>query len=164
MKNKYLCVAIFIFVSLFVSCSTAPYSRRGSSVVKIAELINDKNSGYLAKISKTPFLLDGEIILLDRDIEMIWKNLSESGFAFEGDYSVDSFPVSAGDHALFASSMEVKTFFREYLPKKKKGSIAEINADNGKFYLLLGNKKKIEREDGSKVSFPEIFGFKGPVE
>ena len=114
----------------------------------------------MSGLTSTPFLLDGEIIILEKDISMIWKNIRDSGFTFEKAFETESMPVGAGDYRYFADSMEVKTWFSKYLPEK--ASLVKIKAKNGLYYFILGPKKwiKVKKED-PELSMGYSFGI-GP--
>jgi len=180
---------VLVFLSGMLSCTSVPYSQWDSSSAKIVDLVNSGGDASLSGLTSTPFLLDGEIIILEKDISMIWKNIRESGFTFGKAYETESMPVSAGDYRYFADSMEVKTWFSKYLPEK--ASLVKIEAGNGLYYFILGPKKwiKVEKEEpelsmgyslgfGPRMmmrfggdsqdetenkSYPSIYGFKGPV-
>jgi len=159
-KTVLFLISVCIMAGL-LSCTT--YSQRKSSSDKIIDLVNTKNSVLLSGITKLPFLFDGEIIVLEKDSSMIWQNISNAGFSFEEIIKAESFPVSSKDYLLFGNTMEVKTWFEKYLPKK--ASLAKINCKNGLYYMILGPKKKIKTDgsSGAKKDYPAIHGFTGPV-
>ena len=189
-KILLIFAAVWMISAGLLSCSSVPYSRWNSSSAKVIELINSPGDEYLTKITASPFLFDREIIILEKDIAMIWKNIDEAGFCFEEAYEAESMPVSAGDYRLFADTMEVKTWFEKYLPEK--ASVVKIKAKNGLYYMILGGKKWItvvkeepqfgfsfgyakgplfmrisnNDDDGtgpSNEAYPVIYGFTGPV-
>ncbi len=180
---------VLVFISGILSCTSVPYSRWNSSSAKIVDLVNSGGDASLSGLTSTPFLLDGEIIILEKDISMIWKNIRDSGFTFEKAFETESMPVGAGDYGYFADSMEVKTWFSKYLPEK--ASLVKIEAKNGLYYFILGPKKWIKvakkepeismgysfgigprmmmryngdsPDESVNKSYPSIYGFKGPV-
>ena len=184
---KKVLILLMIFITfLFLSCTTAPYSQWSSSAEKVVDLINHPGEEYLEEITTNPFLFDREIIVLDKDISMIWNNLNRSMFGFRDGVIVESVPIGADDYTLFADTMEVKTFFSKYLPED--AALVKVQAENGLYYLILGSykyvylDKKIEfsrplaidwfrikdlsdylERKGKKVKYPLLYGFKGPV-
>lgn len=163
MRNKILAVIFMTLAVILSSCSTVPISRQEASVDKIVSLINAGDADTLVSISKKPFLLDGEIMLRDSDIAMIWNNLAGAGFTFGDRYKADIYPAVADYADLFSDTWEVQVFFRQYIPAHKEGAVLELSTDNGKYFLILGNKIVLKR-NGRKEKYPEIIGFKGPVE
>lgn len=189
-KRFFLFLLAGLFLALLSSCTSVPYSMWKSSANKVVTLVNSDGSAYLAELTKSPFLFDREIIILERDIEMIWKNIDDAGFVFQKGYEVESVPLSPGDYSYFGDTMEVRTWFEKYLPEK--ASLVKIQAPNGLYYFILGGRKWIRiEEEASPVSFgiyrrsrnfafgisagreedttvkktfPVIYGFAGPVE
>ena len=186
MKKALILLMIFI-AFLFISCTSAPYSQWDSSAEKVVDLINHPGEEYLEEITTNPFLFDGEIIVLDKDISMIWNNLNRSMFGFRNGVITESVPIGADDYTLFADTMEVKTFFSKYLPED--AALVKVQAENGLYYLILGSSKYINidknvefsrplghpwfrlqdftdylERKGKKVKYPLLYGFKGPVE
>ena len=185
MKKTLLFLMIILSFSV-ISCTSVPYSQWDSSAEKVVDLINHPGEEYLEEITSNPFLFDGELIVLDKDVSMIWNNLNRARFGFKNCIISESVPIAADDYAIFADTMEVKTFFSKYLPED--ASLVKVESDNGLFYLLLGSykyvyiDKKIDFErpldlawfrasdlgdymqrNGEKEKFPVIYGFKGPV-
>ncbi len=184
--KKALALLIILLSFVIISCTSVPYSRWSSSAEKVVDLINHPGEEYLEEITSNPFLLDGEIIVLDSDISMIWNNLNRSRFSFRNGVIRESLPLVAEDYSLFADTMEVKTFFSKYLPDD--ASLVKVEADNGLYYLILGSsryvfidkkadfdrplenswfrlqdlKNYLER-NGKKVRYPVVYGFRGPV-
>ncbi len=185
MKKAFILLMILISF-LIISCTSAPVSQRSSAAEKVVDLINHPGEEYLEEITSKPFLFDGEIIVLDKDISMIWHNLNRSRFGFRSGEIMDAVPIGADDYTLFADTMEVKTYFSKYLPED--ASLVKVKSDSGLYYLILGSSKyvaadkKIEisrpvelkwnrksdlsrymEREGKKIQFPLIYGFKGPV-
>ncbi|MCL2480750.1 MAG: hypothetical protein FWF38_03455 [Spirochaetaceae bacterium] len=161
MRRTVLLLILVWIITGLLSCAT--YSQRKSSSDKIIDLVNTKNSVLLGEITKLPFLFDGEIIVLEKDSSMIWQNISNAGFSFEEIIDAESIPVSSKDYLLFGNTMEVKTWFEKYLPKK--ASLAKINCKNGLYYMILGPKKKVQTDaSGAKKGYPAMCGFTGPVQ
>ena len=185
MKKALILLTVLISF-LIISCTSAPYSQWDSSAEKVVDLINHPGEEYLEEITSNPFLFDGEIIVLDKDISMIWHNLNRSRFGFRNGVIKESVPLGPEDYTLFADTMEVKTFFSKYLPED--AALVKVESDNGLYYLILGSSKyvfidkKVEfdrpldhkwfriqdlsayfERNGKKVKYPIVYGFKGPV-
>ncbi|MCL2791473.1 MAG: hypothetical protein FWD87_00115 [Spirochaetaceae bacterium] len=159
-KTVLFLISVWIIIGL-LSCTT--YSQRKSSSNKIVDLVNAQNSAVLSEITSLPFLFDREIIVLERDRNMIWQNISNAGFSFEGIISTESIPVSSGDYLFFGNTFEVRTWFEKYLPQR--ASLVKINTRNGLYYMILGSRTKVRINlPGGRGSFPTIHGFTGPVQ
>ena len=135
--------------ALFTSCTTTPYSQREANVQKVIDLIQAGEAEALVAQSQLPFLFDAEIIMLERDLQTLWGNLSEAGFSMQNAQVEYLGPAGRYSYPPFAESFEVRTFFKKYLPEKS--SMVRITADNGEFFLLLG-----PREDEA----PAIIGYR----
>jgi hypothetical protein len=120
-------------------------------VAKIIKLINSGDTDKLARVTRVPFLLDGEIIALQDDAGLLWKNLAQAGFTLQNAALADLIPVKEDTYKLFADTWEVEVFFKKYVPPKS--MVAQVKADNGDFLLLL---------DGEKKGYAQILGIKGP--
>jgi hypothetical protein len=127
-----------LLILLIGACTTTPYSQREENVQKIVELIQKGESAALIAQSQLPFLFDGEIVMLERDLRTLWTNLAEAGFSLQNPQIEYLGPAGRYSYSPFADSMEVRTFFKKYLPEKS--SIVRITAENGVFFLLLGPK------------------------
>jgi hypothetical protein len=157
-KTVLLLISVGIIAGL-LSCTT--YSMKKTSSDKVIVLVNTKNSALLSEITSLPFLFDQEIIVLKKDSSMIWQNINNAGFNFEGIIGTESIPVSSKDYLLFGNTMEVKTWFEKYLPKK--ASLVKMNCKKGLYYMILGAKKKVKTDSGENKDYPAICGFTGPV-
>ncbi len=191
-KALLLFFAVWMIPAGLLSCASSPYSQWKSSSGKVIALVNGGGDASLAELTETPFLFDGEIIMTEKDVSMIWKNIHEAGFRFEEALEAESVPVSSSDYSLFADTMEVKIWFEKYLPEE--AALLKIKAENGLYYMILGEKKWIDAGDeaeeplsfgiygrmgnfrpgiylvsdshtggSSKKGYPTIYGFKGPV-
>ncbi|MCF7928548.1 MAG: hypothetical protein K9L68_06215 [Spirochaetales bacterium] len=135
--GKWIAIGAIIIAG-FISCTTVPYSQQDFKVKEVVELINEGRSERLIQLSKLPFLFDGEILLRERDVATLWNNLAESGFQMKDVQIGEPVPAGKDDYPPFADTMEVRTFFKKYITED--ASIVKINASNGEFYLLLGDK------------------------
>jgi hypothetical protein len=138
-------------ICMIVLASCVTFEVDEDEVTKIIKLINTGDTKKLAKITQTPFLLDAEIIALQDDAALYWKNLAQAKFGLVNAQLVDIIPVEAETYKLFAESWEVEVFFTKYVPPHS--MVAKIKADNGNFLLLL---------DGEKKGYAQILGIKGP--
>ena len=144
---------LFLPVLLIITgCATLNEKEQEESIHDIISLINRGDNNKLMSISSIPFLFDGEIILLKRDITFIWENLKKAGFSIPDPVVKEIGYVNEEIYTLFSPSMEVKTFFKKYIPEK--AVLATISSKEGTFYFITGGKRK-----GPAT----LFAMKGPV-
>lgn len=140
-------------VILFASCASIPVSTRPADVEDVVQMINTGQSERLAKHSQVPFMFDGEILLMEQDMNLLWGNLRQTGFALR-EARVESLErAGENSYRLFAETMEAEVYFRKYLPEN--AMVARVTSSNGDFILLLG---------GRQAGFPMIYGLRGPVQ
>ncbi len=149
---------MLVFVALAValvglaSCASLQRSWDQGNVEMVARLINEGQPQKLAAMSATPFLVDGEIVPLKADVGSFWNGIVKAGFRVEGATLGQGAPVTDGSYKQFADTMEVKTFFSQYV--KKDARVLELRTSTSGDRILL-----IFRDSwGSKT----IYGFKGP--
>ncbi len=133
------------------ACATLSPRRAERAAGEIVGLVNSGRAAELARMSRAPFLLDGELLLLASDVAAFWDGVSKAGLRIDPAAAVKAVPVDAQTYARFASTMEVKTFFESYVSKK--GSLVVLEAGRARILLLL------ERGKGGRTL---IVGFKGP--
>ena len=134
------------------SCATAPYTPSERKVEKLVALIDRGGVGAIKGLASAPFLLDGEILLRQADVDSCWSNLKASGLRI-GAPKIESIARIGADSAtLFADSMDARVFFKKYLDKNS--VLVRLKASEGKYYLLLNREVS---------GYPRIQGFKGPV-
>ncbi|MCL2294042.1 MAG: hypothetical protein FWC36_04165 [Spirochaetes bacterium] len=161
MKKAVLLLISVAIIAGLMSCTT--YSQRRSSSDRIIGLVNAQEGAWLGGATALPFLFDREIIVLERDSNMIWQNITNAGFSFEEIISVESIPVSSGDYRFFGDTFEVRTWFKNHLPRR--ASLVKINCKNGLYYMILGGRTRVRAESsGARRTLPAIHGFTGPVE
>ncbi len=137
---------------LLSSCASLQHSRDQGDVEMVAGLINDGQGQKLAAMSATPFLVDGEIVPLKPDVASFWNGIVKAGFRVEGATLMQGAPLTADSYKQFADTMEVKSFFAQYV--KKDARILELRTATSGDRILL-----IFRDSwGSKT----MYGFKGP--
>jgi hypothetical protein len=144
-------LAALAFVSSS-SCAGLPYTPSEKKVDKLVALIDSGGVGAIKGLSQAPFILDGEILLRQSDVDSAWANLKAAGFGL-GKPKVASIARIAPDgYAVFADTMDARVFFKKYLDKDS--SLVALNAAEGRYYLILNREVK---------GYPRIQGFKGPV-
>ncbi|MFW5812244.1 MAG: hypothetical protein ACOCWS_04595 [Alkalispirochaetaceae bacterium] len=149
MKKLLLLGVAALFMA---SCATVPVAQREPRIERLLETLNEGSVEDVLPATGSPFLLDREIIILDRDIETMWTNLREVGFTF-ADYRIRSVEeVTAESFRRLGESMDVEVYFQKYLPEG--AAVVTVETDNGTFLLLTGG-----RVDGA----PQLFGMRGPV-
>jgi hypothetical protein len=147
MIKKALIAVLAAFA--FLSCATVPIADNEKSVAKVVDLFNQGQSEKLSDLSQKPFLFDGEILLMQQDLDILYGNLGNAGFKME-DYAIASLDrVDDSSYEKFAETMEVEVYFDKYI--ESSAVVATIKAKNGTFLLLL---------DGRKGPYPLIYGFK----
>jgi hypothetical protein len=134
------------------SCASLQHSWDQGNVVTVAKLINDGQSAKLASMSGTPFLVDGEIVALKADVAGFWEGIITAGYKVDGPALGDAAPVATDSYKRFADTMEVKSFFAQYV--KKDTRLLELKTSGGKTVLLIIRD--------AVFSAKTIQGFKGP--
>lgn len=137
---------------IIASCATVPVAQREPRIERLLETLNEGSVEEVLPATGTPFLLDREIIILDRDIETMWTNLREVGFSF-ANYEIRSVePVSQDSYSRFGNTMDVEVYFQKYLPEG--AAVVTLGTDHGEFLLLTGGK--IE-------GAPQLYGMRGSM-
>ncbi len=137
---------------LLSSCATFQRSWDQGNVEMVAGLINDGQGQKLAAMSSTPFLVDGEIVAMKPDVSTFWNGIIKAGFKVEGATLTQGTPLSDQSYKQFADTMEVKSFFAQYV--KKGARILEMRTATAgdRILLILGVSGNTRT----------IYGFKGP--
>ena len=138
-----LCAAV-------VGCATFSAKRYERATDTIVSMINAGDADGLAELSQTPFLLDGELIMLPQDVATFWQNVVGAGFRVESMSDLSAQPLDGGSYSQFADTMEVQTFFEKYVSDI--GSVVVLRTEAFQLLLLLDR-------DGATTT---IVGFKGP--
>ena len=133
------------------SCASFVHMQDTNSVNSFASLINTGKTDKLVKLSKTPFLLDQEIIVLSGDIKTLWANIIKAGYKIKEPQLENGEPVNENTYLKFYNSMEVKTFFKKYV--KRGARVIKFKTGSGKRIMLLVEPSLFSRS---------IRGFKGP--
>jgi hypothetical protein len=153
-KSAFRTVGVLgiLIVLVLAGCATPPSQREGA----VERLVHRMNRGDVAErveLSALPFVLDQEIIILERDLLTLWANLGDAGFALSNptvtslEYGQDSLS------AAFGETMDMEVYFDKYAPEDV--SVATVEADQGTFLLILGERDRFA---------PVLHGIKGPVE
>jgi len=145
-------IPFLLFLFILGGCATLNIREQEESIHDIITLINKGENNTLMSISAIPFLFDSEIILLKNDISLIWENLAKAGFSIHDPAVKEIGYIDEEIYALFSPSMEVKTFFKKYIPEK--AVLATISSKEGAFYFITG---------GKRTGPATLFAMKGPV-
>ncbi|MDA3949450.1 MAG: hypothetical protein PF508_09495 [Spirochaeta sp.] len=105
------------------------------------------------ELSARPFLFDGEIIILESDLQMMWTNLRDVGFTFDAATIEELGPVTDTTYLQFADTMDVRVWFQKYAAED--AALARVSTSHGTFLIITGDRLK---------RLPYIFGFTGPQE
>lgn len=153
MKRSLHVMAAAALLAVFsVSCQTAPVAQREGRVNRLLVELNRASVDRLMELSARPFLLDGEIVLLESDLEMMWTNLRDAGFTFEAPALRELGPVDDQTWRRFGTTMDVRVWFEKYAAED--AALAEVATTHGTFLIITG-----DRVPGH---LPQIFGFTGP--
>ena len=142
--------ALLVSLLIFSSCATANFVYRESTAEKVVDLVNEKDAPTLAGLSRNPFLLDGEIILMSGDMQRFWEKAFESGFGFPGAVVESVIPVDENTFRLFGDTMDVRVFFNKYVPEAS--SLAKVSSDSGDYWFVFHDREG---------KYPKILAFKG---
>jgi hypothetical protein len=135
------------------SCASLQHSWDQGNVETVAKLINEGQATKLAAMSSAPFLVDGEIVALKADVAGFWDGIVKAGYKVESPKLEQGSPVVPDSYKQFADTMEVKSFFAQYV--KNDTRILELKSAGAGGRILL-----IIRD--SWFSTKTIQGFKGP--
>ena len=144
--------ALLILI-LAASCTTVPVSQRDNRVEALITELNTADIDRLMELSARPFLLDGEIIILESDVQMMWTNLRDVGFTFDAATIEELGPVTDTTYTRFADTMDVRVWFQKYAAED--AGLARVSTSHGTFLIITGDRLK---------RTPYIFGFTGPQE
>jgi hypothetical protein len=144
------CLAM-VAALLLSSCASMQRAQDEGDVRQIAELVNAGQAQKLAALSASPFLLDGELVVLPADVKSFWEGIAKAGFKTPGASLSDALPVTPQSYLEFASTMEVKSFFSRYV--KDGARLLRMSANEGKRILILARHEWFSWR---------ILGWKGP--
>jgi hypothetical protein len=135
-----------------LSCASAPYMPKEKKVQRLVDLIDTGGVGAVKGLASAPFLLDGEILLRQADVDSAWANLKAAGFTMGKPKIAKAARIGEDSYKLFADRMEVRSFFKKYL--NADSVIVALDAAEGRYYLILNREVS---------GYPRIQGLKGPV-
>jgi hypothetical protein len=150
MRRTVFIAAACAAAMALASCASFQHSWDQGNVENVAKLINDGQSARLAAMSATPFLVDGEIVPLKADVAGFWEGIIKAGYKVQGPALGEAAPVNTDTYKHFADTMEVKSFFAQYV--KKDTRVLELRTANGRILLII-------RDSWFSKT---IHGFKGP--
>ena len=145
-------LAALALVCLFMgACASGPVPQKEE---KVFDLIKAINSGEAAakELAEAPFLFDGEIVLLQNHLSILWKNLYMAGFRMHDAAIVRNHFLKEDSWREFGDTMEVRVFFQKYLDQNT--SLVEVKARGGNYIFLLNKEVN---------GYPRIQGFKGGI-
>lgn len=142
---------LLLLALLLASCASIQRSKDEGNIERISELINTGQSQKLVEMTELPFLLDQEIIVLDKDVRTFWSTIVEVGFKVEEPVLQSGTRVGPESYKEFHDSMEVETYFKKYLERRSR--LLELKTNAGQHILLLVTDTLFTRT---------IHGFKGP--
>jgi hypothetical protein len=151
MKRIVLASAVCAAAVALASCASLQHSWDQGSVDNLATLINTGQAAKISSFSTTPFLVDGEVILLKADVAGFWDGIIKAGYKVQGPVLQSGDPVSPDSYKRFADTMEVRAFFSQYV--KKDNRILELKTSAGGRILLIMHDGWFSKS---------IQGFKGP--
>jgi hypothetical protein len=143
---------VICLVILVMGCATFNPKADEHGLLSLVDLMNRGKGSELSGLSSVPFLFDTEIVMLKPDIELLWKNIAGSGFTFKNPQVSEIKAIDDSVAALFSSTMDVKVFFKKYLPPN--AMFGRVRTGGGDYLFVLGSWKN---------GYPVIYAFKGPV-
>jgi hypothetical protein len=139
-------------VAALGSCATVPYMPSEKKVQKLVALIDTGRVGAVKGLAAAPFMLDGEILLRQADVDSAWANLKAASFGVGEAEIVSIARIGVDSYTLFADTMDARVFFKKYLDKNS--VLVTLDTAGGRYYLILNREVS---------GYPRIQGFKGPV-
>jgi hypothetical protein len=138
---------------ILASCASLQHSWDQGNMESVAKLINEGQSAKLAAMSSTPFLVDGEIVVLKADVAGFWDGIIKAGYKVDSPELETAAPVTGDSSRQFADTMEVRAFFAQYVKKDTRILEMKTAGRGGRVLLLVKD---------SLFSSKTIQGFKGP--
>lgn len=141
------CAAVFFITS----CASLQHSWDQGAVRQTADLINAGNAQKLSEMSASPFIIDGEVVVLPADVSGFWAGIVKAGFRVDTATLDTGTAVGADSYRQFADTMEARSFFTRYV--KDGARILDFSTSTGTHIRLL------VRSDWFSL---KILGWKGP--
>jgi len=152
-RSKQLAFAVAgVALMALASCASLQQTWDKGNVDTVAGLINNSQAQKLSAMSARPFLVDGEIVAFKADVASFWSGIVKAGFRVEGATLTQGSLLVPDSYKQFADTMEVKSFFAQYV--KKDARILELRTSASGDRILL-----IFRDSWFSKT---IYGFKGP--
>lgn len=152
-RARFLAAVVLVAgIAALGSCATVPYTPSEKKVQKLVALIDRGGVQAVKGLSSAPFILDGEILLRQVDIDTAWSNLKAAGFGLGTPAIASIARIGADSYALFGDSMDARVFFKKYLDKNS--VLVALDAAEGRYYLILNREVS---------GYPRIQGFRGPL-
>ena len=115
-------------------CATIPEGAAERRAETMASLVEVGDTGGLLAASATPFLFDGEIVVLERDLQLIWDAITDIGL---GTVSVvETAPASEVGSEVFGITEGARVFLTRGLDRKAR--LVTLRTDRGPLWLLVG--------------------------
>ena len=89
MKKIYVLFCVLIIL-LLTGCSGFKVKKYTGKADSIIGQINTGNTEKLISNTGMPFLLDKEIVIMDRDIKDFWTNIINAGFKITGNVQLET--------------------------------------------------------------------------
>ena len=146
MKIKILLLFTLISIS---SCASIYMNKSQDAAEDVVGSLNRGESELPMKMSRVPFIFDGEIIIANSSVSRMWNGLVGAGFIISNPVVTSISPVISDDYALFRSSWEMEVFFENRIPQytykvRIEGVDGEVlllmNRDKNRTYRILGLK------------------------
>ena len=147
--RRCIFAGIVLVCLIMGSCATRPFVQKEKSILALVRAINNGEAAQRS-LAETPFLFNGEIILLQNHLTILWDNLYKAGFRMEDVSIVRNELLRENSWSEFGDTMDVRTFFSKYLDRNT--SLVEIRARSGNYIFLLNTEVR---------GYPRIQGFKG---
>jgi hypothetical protein len=143
------------FVALTgTACSTVPPSQNEARLDRLVEELNTADEDRLVELCALPFLLDGETVVREEDLRVLWRNLRASGFTFADARIAGIREAGPDSYKTFSDDPEVHAFFKKHTGKN--AAVIDLETDHGAFSLLTGGRV------GRYGRLPKLYGFTGP--
>jgi hypothetical protein len=143
-------IFVFVIMILFIGCAAMQIKQYETVANNVIAYINAGDFESLSSLTNVPFLLDGEIIMLEKDMEDFWKNITAAGFKIREVVKMENLGVNENSFKQFAETMDVKSYFKNYVSSE--AVLILLETETARFIFLLDMKEKDKK----------IMGFKGP--
>ena len=108
-------VLSLLLALLLGGCATLYRVDYENKLAEVVALINGGKDRELSALCMAPFLLDGEIILLAKDVQAFWAGILGRGFRIEDPSLVTVRFVDGNSFRRFADAREVDFYFKNYV-------------------------------------------------